>query len=121
MSRGVWHRAGTALLAAAGLGAIRWGAFVPCIVNGGSMVPTLHAGDYVLVERLSPRLAPIPRGALVVIKKRQDRFVKRVLGLPGETVRLENGVLTVMRQSGSGKAEVLDEPYVGYSVADSCE
>lgn len=55
-----------------------------------SMVPTLHAGDHVLIARSAP---PLPeRGDVVVFRRdtspggEQDQYIKRVIGLPGDRV-----------------------------------
>lgn len=57
-----------------------------------SMVPTLHNGDRVVVNRLSYQFGEIERGQVVVFAKPpgtdgENDLIKRVIGLPGETVR----------------------------------
>jgi signal peptidase I len=76
-------------------------------VDGFSMLPTLQDGNFVLVNRLAYRFGEPQRGDIIVFHfelTRQD-LIKRVIGLPGDEVRIENGVVYV-----NGAA--LDEPYI---------
>ncbi len=78
-------------------------------VDGTSMMTTLHDGDRVLVNKLSYRLHDPNRGDVVVLKTIEGvgerDLIKRVVGLPGETISYENCVFKV-----NGK--VVDEPYL---------
>ncbi len=77
-------------------------------VEGDSMFPTLHSGEYVLVDRIGYRLADLHRGDVIVFQYPygpERDFIKRVIGLPGDVVAIEAGVVHV-----NGVA--LDEPYV---------
>jgi signal peptidase I len=79
-------------LAAAGL-AVRRARLEPVLVRGGSMRPTLEPGQRIAV---APLVRPPARGDLVVVARpRQLEVVKRVVGLPGERVRLHGGRLEV--------------------------
>jgi signal peptidase I len=77
------------------------------------MAPELKPGDRVLVSKLSYRLHDVNRGDIVVFKRpphvqagpEVKDLVKRVIGLPGDTVEARNGEVLV-----NGKA--LKEPYV---------
>lgn len=76
-------------------------------VDGHSMLPTLENGNFVLVNRLAYRFGEPQRGDIIVFHfdlTRQD-LIKRVIGLPGDEVRIENGVVYV---NGVG----LVEPYI---------
>ena len=75
-------------------------------VRGKSMLPSLAAGDLIAVTR--PNL-PLSRGAIVVAAHHSDpdlRSLKRVVGLPGEEVRLAEGVVLI-------DGEELEEAYLG--------
>lgn len=89
---------------------IRYFLFQPFIVKGDSMVPNFHSGDYLIVDEISYRLHAPSRGDVVVLKYPLDttqRFIKRIVGLPGETVDVKNGIVTVTEKDGS--AMVLNE------------
>jgi signal peptidase I len=80
-------------LAAAGL-AVRRAGLEPMLVKGASMAPTLDPGHRIAV---GPLVRPPHRGDLVVVQPPGGRLevVKRVVGLPGERVRLVAGRLEV--------------------------
>lgn len=66
------------------------------IVNGHSMEPRLKAGDVLLVDRLSYQLFA-PRRMDVVVFKKSDgsESIKRIVGLPGESLLIQNGRLYI--------------------------
>jgi signal peptidase I len=79
---------------------IRYFVFQPFVVKGDSMIPNLQSGDYLIVDEISYRLSPPQRGDIVVLKYPLDttqRFIKRVIGLPGETVEIKNGQVNIIR------------------------
>jgi len=83
---------GLAAVVAAGLAARR-ARLEPMLVRGGSMRPTLDPGQRIAV---APLLRPPRRGDLVVVRRPgRLEVVKRVVGLPGEQVRLRAGRLEV--------------------------
>ncbi len=94
-------------------------------VEGYSMLPTLDNNQFVLVSRLTPRLNPLERGDIIVFRPPMypeagwlerllgfpaiptgyEDYIKRVIGLPGETVTIEAGVVWI-------DGFVIDEPYI---------
>jgi signal peptidase I len=66
----------------------------PGIVNGESMEDTLFEGDFVLVNKIGLYFG-IDRFDIVVVKYDNDTIIKRVIGLPGETVKYADNVLYV--------------------------
>ncbi len=77
-------------------------------VEGSSMEPSVHPNQYVLVDKITYRLSAPQRGDVVVFNYplATDRdFIKRIIGLPGETVTVSNGVVSVNGQA-------LTEPYI---------
>lgn len=77
-------------------------------VDGLSMNPTLQHGEYVLVSRLTYRTGAPQRGDIIVfsfpIDQKQD-LIKRVIGLPGETITISNNEVLV-------NGVRLEEPYI---------
>ncbi len=61
----------------------------PVRVNGSSMYPTLNEGDNMILYKLAKHTRGIKRFDIAVIKTDKDRLIKRVIGLPGETVKYE--------------------------------
>jgi signal peptidase I len=85
----------------------------PFIVSGASMDPTFKTGQYLIVDELSYRLDAPSRGDVIIFKYPKDPtqyFIKRVVGLPGETVRIADGEVSI--QKTSGETIQLDESYV---------
>jgi signal peptidase I len=77
-------------------------------VDGSSMEPNFHDGDYVIVNRMAYRLGDIQRGDVIVFPyplHEEDDYIKRVIGLPGDHVAVYGGVVYV-------NAEALSEPYI---------
>ena len=76
-------------------------------IEGDSMEPNLHNGEYVLIDKISYLLHPPERGDVVVFTPPNNErdYIKRVIGLPGDTVEVTGGQIYV-----NGVA--LDEPYL---------
>ena len=69
--------------------------FSPIKVNGSSMYPTLEDGDIMILNEIGYHLNGINRFDIVVVKKDNDRIIKRVIGLPGETVSYKDNKLYI--------------------------
>jgi signal peptidase I len=95
----------------------------PFEVEQTSMEPTIVSGQYVLIDKISPHFSDYQRGDIVVFNPPAGYseggvpFIKRVIGLPGDTVSLENGHVYITPPGGT--AVRLDEPYVATDVNDS--
>lgn len=62
-------------------------------VQGSSMVPTLHSGDLLIVNKLPTYTESYKRSDIVVIDAPDEpgtMYIKRIVGLPGETIRIED-------------------------------
>lgn len=89
---------------------IRYFVFQPFVVNGESMEPNFHDGDYLIIDELSYRFDKPSRGDVIVFKYPSDtsqRFIKRIVGLPMETVELVGSSIEVTDKFGNKIA--LDE------------
>lgn len=84
-------------------------------VAGDSMSPVLKNGDVVLVNRLVYRFAKPARGDIVVYRQKGDAHysVKRIVGLPGETVQIENGKVLIDGKEMTQDTELSDIVYAG--------
>lgn len=85
----------------------------PYIVSGASMHPTFESGEYLIVDQLSYRFKEPARGEVIIFRFPLDQskyFIKRVIGLPGETVMANGTTLSV--KTANGESFVLDEPYI---------
>ena len=78
----------------------------PHRVKGDSMLPNFHDGELLLTEKVTYRIYKPQRGDVIVFRapERNVDFIKRVVGVGGDTVRIEDGVVFI----NDGK---LNEPY----------
>lgn len=86
-------------------------------VDGFSMEPTLKSGEFVIVNKLAYRFGDPQMGDVIVFHYPRDpeqEYIKRVIGLPGDVVRVKNGMVFVNEQS-------IDEPYIAAAPAYESE
>jgi len=72
--------------------------FTRVVVTGSSMYPTLDSGEYVLFNRLAYVRRSPRRGDIVLVRRpleKEKAIIKRVVGIPGDTVQLSRGVVRV--------------------------
>lgn len=88
---------------------------MPFQINGQSMFSSYYDKEFIIVDRLSYRLWEIKRGDVVVFKPHvshvKEFYLKRVIGLPGETVMIKDGIVSIKKQWSSTFID-LDEPYL---------
>lgn len=87
-------------------------------VYGPSMQPTLDDGDVVYVQKISTYLKNYDRGDIVILDgsdmegySHEEYLIKRIVGLPGETVKFTNGKVYI-KKVGESEFTELDEPYL---------
>lgn len=82
---------------------IRYFLFQPFVVDGSSMEPSFHDGDYLIVDQISYRFRPPERGEVIIFYAPTDtsrRFIKRVVGLPGETLETVDQQIAITSPEG---------------------
>lgn len=65
-------------------------------VSGLSMFPTFHDGDYLITEKVGYKFGEPKRGDIIVLKNPRDEsqdFIKRVIALPGDTIKIEDNAI----------------------------
>ena len=67
----------------------------PIRVNGSSMFDTLHDGDIMILNIVGYRFSPVERFDIVVVDDGEEYLIKRVIGLPGETIEYKENQLYV--------------------------
>ncbi len=100
--------------------------FQPFTIPSGSMTKTLLIGDYILVNKFAlpaPSfplegvflpIAPVRRGDVIVFRYPHDElqdYVKRAIGLPGETIKIIKGIVYIQMPGQEGYVAII-EPYV---------
>ncbi|WP_042203584.1 signal peptidase I [Paenibacillus camerounensis] len=86
---------------------IRWLLFKPFIVDGPSMQPNFHTGERVIVNEILYDIRSPQRGEVIVfhVPSEGRDFIKRVIAVAGDTVKVEGDVVTV-------NGEPVDETYI---------
>ncbi len=105
----IWEIVKIVVIALAIVIPIRYFLFQPFFVKGQSMEPNFENGDYLIVDEISYKLRSPQRGEVIVFKYPQNpsqRFIKRIIGLPGETVEIKNGKIEIFK---NGQPQVLNE------------
>lgn len=69
--------------------------FATSIVNGESMYPALEDGERIVFNKFIYLVSDPKRGDIVIIQQAEGNYVKRVIGLPNETIEMINGSLYV--------------------------
>lgn len=97
-AREAWGMARSLLIALIVALGIRFFVGSATTVQGESMVPTLQSGDMLIVSKLPAYTDSFARGDIVVLDAPSEEgkfYIKRVIGLPGETVRIEDGIIYI--------------------------
>ena len=84
----------------------------PFVVSCASMEPTFSERDYLLIDEVTYRFRDPERGEVIVFRYPLDErtfFIKRIIGMPGETVISENGLIRVLKD---GKEIAINEAYL---------
>ena len=94
----IWESLKIVLVALLIVVPIRYFLFQPFFVIGQSMEPNFNNGDYLIVDEISYRFLEPKRGEVIVFKYPDNptqRYIKRIIGLPGETIEIESGEIAI--------------------------
>ena len=95
-----------------------WSALQTVRVDGESMVGTLQNNDLLLASKISYYFGDPQRGDIVVLIPPSDPtkdFIKRVIGIPGDTIEIDGGrtpTTVLIKPGGTGPWQRLQEPYL---------
>ena len=93
---------------------VRYFLVQPFVVKGASMEPSFDEDEYLIIDELSYHFRLPERGEIVVFhppKTEEQFYIKRVIGLPGETVQIDEGKVTIFN-SEYPNGNVLQESYL---------
>jgi signal peptidase I len=110
----IWDFVKVILIALVIILPIRYFIFQPFIVSGSSMEPNYSNGQYLIIDEISYRFTEPARGDVIVIRYPKDPkqfFIKRIIGLPGERVQVDNGRVTIINDANP-EGVTLSESYL---------
>jgi len=87
-----------AVLALAIILPVRYFLIQPFIVKGASMEPNFYESEYLIIDELTFNFRTPERGEIIVFRPpehEEQYYIKRVIGLPGEKVEIQNGIITI--------------------------
>lgn len=84
---------------------VRYFIFAPIIVEGESMLPTLQDQNRLVINKLSKDISDLTRFDIVVFTGKNKDYIKRVIGMPGETIKYKDDQLYI-------NGERISEPYL---------
>jgi len=119
----VWELVKMVIIALIIIVPIRYFLIQPFFVQGASMEPNFEDGQYLVIDEISYRFREPARGEVVVFKypysDTNEYFIKRIVGLPNETVKVSNNEITIINKDNPNGI-IVKEPYLSSSlVTDS--
>ena len=103
-----------AVLAGITIGLVRYFIFKPFYVEGQSMEPAFLTKEYLIIDEISYRLTEPKRGEVIVFRAptvEKDFYLKRIIGLPGDRIRVENNKIIINNSQYPGSI-LLEEKYL---------
>src|SRR3989344_4958693 len=101
-----------AVLAGITIGVVRYFIFKPFNVEGQSMDPTYHEKDYLIIDEISYRFTEPKRGEVIVFRAptiEKDYYLKRIIGLPGERVKVEDNKVIIYNNDNSQGVVIFED------------
>ncbi len=111
----IWEVAEVVIIALVTVFFIRSFIVQPFLVSGASMEPSFDDGNYLLVDEASYYFRDPVRGEVTVFRYPGDPssfFIKRIIGLPGERIVIENGELKIASKDNPSNLNIINEPYL---------
>ena len=111
----LWELIKVVAISAAIIIPVRYYLIQPFYVKGASMEPNFHDSEYLIIDEISYRFNKPNRGQVIVFrypKNPQEFFIKRVIGLPGEEIQIEDGEIKVYNDTYPSGL-ILSEEYLG--------
>lgn len=122
----LWEFVKVAAISLAIIIPVRYFLIQPFYVKGASMEPNFHDREYLIIDEISYRFKAPQRGEIIVFRypmDPQEYFIKRLIGLPGESVQVKDGEIHIYNQANPDgfilKEDYLPEDLSTYSASDA--
>ncbi len=102
---------------------VRYFLIQPFYVKGASMEPNFYEHEYLIIDEISYRFREPDRGEVVVFRYPHDPsqfFIKRVIGLPGETIEITDGNIIIYNDEAPN-GQLIDEEYINHDRTEGKE
>jgi signal peptidase I len=99
---------------------VRYFLIQPFYVKGASMEPNFHDHEYLIINEISYRFSAPHRGDIIIFRYPKDPsqyFIKRVIGLPGETVRIKDNKVYIKNSEHQDFVELDESEYLASDVS----
>lgn len=110
----VWETLTIVVLALAIVIPVRYFLIQPFFVRGASMEPNFQDGQYLIIDEISYRFLEPQRGDVIVFKypiNPSQHFIKRIIGLPNETIEINNGQISIFNNEFLDGQELDESSY----------
>lgn len=122
----LWEFVKVAAISLAIIIPVRYFLIQPFYVKGASMEPNFHDREYLIIDEITYRFKAPQRGEIIVFRypmDPQEYFIKRLIGLPGESVQIKDGEVHIYNQDNPDgfilKEDYLPEDLSTYSASDA--
>jgi signal peptidase I len=98
---------------------VRYFLIQPFYVKGASMEPNFHDHEYLIIDEISYRLNAPHRGDIIIFRYPKDPsqyFIKRIIGLPGETVKIKDNKVYIKNNEHQDFVELDESEYLAGEV-----
>lgn len=107
----IWETLKVIIISLAIIIPVRYFLIQPFYVKGASMEPNFYDHEYLIIDEISYRLNKPQRGDVIVFRYPNDEsqfFIKRVIAMPGETIKIHDGKITIINEQNP-EGFILDE------------
>lgn len=94
---------------------VRYFLIQPFYVKGASMEPNFHDHEYLIIDEISYRLNSPERGDIIIFRYPKDPsqyFIKRIIGLPGETIKIKDNKIYIKNDGLADFIELDESEYL---------
>jgi signal peptidase I len=115
MLKNIWEFLKIVLISLVIILPIRYFIIQPFYVKGASMEPNFHDREYLIIDEISYRFNEPERGQVIVFRypdNPQEYFIKRVIGLPGETVSMVDGEIFIYNSANPDGFKLDESSYL---------